>query len=57
MKWQYDKPFVAWLVEQQYAERKDGRVIPITTLGLVLYMYEAYRAGFENRGNKWRTSH
>jgi bacillopeptidase F (M6 metalloprotease family) len=49
MKWQYDKPFVKWLVEQQYAESKDGKIVPHTSLGLVLYMHEAYRAGFENR--------
>ena len=49
IKWQYDKPFVEWLLKQKYAERKDGKVVPHTTLGLVLYMHEAYRAGFENR--------
>lgn len=36
-KWQDDKPFVAWLDEREYR----GNL----TEGLILYMWEAWRAG------------
>lgn len=51
MKWQYDKPFVTWLLGQSYAEEKGNKIIPFVSLGLVLYMYEAYRQGFKVRGS------
>ena len=55
IKWQYDKSFTDWLISKNYAEIKDGKVQPHTTLGLVLYMYEAYRAGFSRRGESHGT--
>ena len=49
LKWQYDKPFIDWLISKDYAGMKDEKVQPYLTLGLVLYMHEAYRAGFKQR--------
>jgi len=50
LKWQEDVPFIDWLISKNYAEIKDGKVQPHTSLGLVLYMHEAYRAGLNQRG-------
>ena len=50
LKWRYNKPFVDWLLKMQYAEMKDEKVHPFVSPGLVLYMYEAYHAGFKQRG-------
>jgi hypothetical protein len=50
IKWQYHKPFVKWLLKMQYAEMKDDKISPFISPGLVLYMYEAYLAGFKERG-------
>ena len=45
MRWQDDPVFCSWLVSQGYA-RKEGKDTRLSlSLGLVLYMFEAYRLG------------
>ena len=46
-KWQDDRPFCDWLVGMRYAQRVDDslEVRPFLTLGMVLYMHEAWRGG------------
>jgi len=51
VKWQEDTAFVDWLVQMNYARTKEGKIKPITSLGLVLYMYEAWSAG-KDEANK-----
>ena len=49
-KWTEDVGFYEWLCSVNYAQRIEGsiEVRPFLSLGVVLYMHEAYRAGIEN---------
>ena len=49
-KWTEDVGFYEWLCSMNYAQRLEGsiEVRSFLTLGMVLYMHEAYRAGMEN---------
>ena len=47
-KWQNDPDFCALLIALEYAkEGKKGRVEPILSEGLVIYMWEAFRGAQE----------
>lgn len=48
MKWQDDPVFVGWLLEARYAVKKGGELRPYLSLGLILYMYEAFQLGKQN---------
>ena len=48
-RWQDDAGFVTWLLDVQYAEEAENKVKPFVSLGMVLYMYEAYSKGKENQ--------
>jgi len=45
VKWQDDPVFVGWLLEAQYAKKSGGKLVPFLSLGLILYMYEAFQLG------------
>lgn len=46
-KWQSNGSFCQMLLKNEYAKRDSkGAIKPILSEGLVIYMYEAYRAGF-----------
>jgi len=44
-KWQDDEAFVQWLLEQQYAEKRDDKLHSFLSGGVVLYMHEAWSTG------------
>lgn len=45
-RWQDDSAFVGWLVQQNYAQINGSiEVKPFLTLGMLLYMHEAYQEG------------
>ena len=46
MDWKSDKAFVDWLLSTGYAVDSDKGVKPFLTLGVILYMFEAYGEGF-----------
>jgi hypothetical protein len=49
-RWQDDKPFVAWLVRQEYAYWfKDVLKHHFTGDGVLLYMHEAWQAALSTR--------
>lgn len=50
MKWQDDEDFCSWLLAMRYAEERDGKMFPFVSLGLVLYMHEAWRASPKKGG-------
>jgi len=44
--WIKNKPFVEWLLETGYARLDEkGTIEPSTSLGVILYMHEAWLAG------------
>lgn len=45
MRWQNDAQFVDWLVSSEYAARRQGKVVPYISDGLVIYCWEAFLAG------------
>ena len=48
-RWQDDPAFVGWLCREQYAQAVGGlEVKPYLTLGAMLYLYEAWRAGIQD---------
>jgi hypothetical protein len=48
-RWQDDSGFVNWLLDVRYAEEAENKIKPFVSLGMVLYMYEAYSKGKENQ--------
>lgn len=44
MKWRDDAEFVAWLIAHEYAEKVKGKIQPLLTNGLILYMFEVWQA-------------
>ena len=50
-KWTEDVGFYEWLCSVNYAQRIEGsiEVRSFLSLGMVLYMHEAYRAGLKNK--------
>jgi len=44
-RWQEDKAFGQWLLAKKYARDEGGLPVPCISLGLVLYMWEAWTAG------------
>ena len=44
-KWQDDTGFIQWLSDMKYIEKEAGKLKPILSNGLYLYMYEAYNQG------------
>ncbi len=41
-KWSKDPAFIRWLLEREYAEERNGKVVPFLTAGTILYMYEVF---------------
>ena len=46
-RWQDNKSFVQWLLEQEYAELREERLFLFLSNGVALYMYEAWCAGHQ----------
>lgn len=44
MKWRDDPQFVGWLIAHEYAEMINGKVEPVLTQGMILYMFEVWQA-------------
>ena len=44
-KWQDDENFIQWLLAMKYIEKEKGKLKPMLSNGLYLYMYEAYSEG------------
>ena len=46
MDWKSDKAFVDWLLSTGYVIDSEKGIKPFLTLGVILYMFEAYVEGF-----------
>lgn len=53
VKWQNDEGFVEWLYLMEYAVKTDKGPKPYMSIGVVIYMHEAWTAG--RKGDKGRS--
>jgi len=47
-KWKEDKDFIHWLKSMKYAKEEGGKLVTCMSVGVYLYMYEAFHAGKKN---------